>query len=421
VSPRRRSPLKIGRTALVVGALIVGASSLLAQDTVLAATSQKLRVFLDCSSCDQDYLKQQVTFVDYVRDQHDAQVHVLITDRSAASGKEYTLRFMGVDARGGQDQVLTCTIGDTESENERQQVVAKTLAFGLLRYVAGTSLVRDIQVKYSAAQTVASTQKDPWNFWIFRTSVDGRANKQQSSSSLSGNASVNASRVTEQWKTTLNVQGRYQKDTYILDDSSQVINALKDYYGNGELVKSVGPHWGVGISGGITRSRHFKLRQDFHGEASAEYNIFPYAESSERAFTISYFIGAKHVQYFEETVLGKTREAIFAEGLSSSISLKRSWGEVQGRASFSHDNAFSQSQIMLYGSLRWRLMRGLSFDLSTNAQRVQDQIYLPKSGLSPDEILLGSRARKTGFRYSVGAGLTYTFGSIHNTVVNSRL
>lgn len=39
--------------------------------------SAKLRVFLDCSFCDFDFMRTEVTFVDYVRNRQDAEVHIL--------------------------------------------------------------------------------------------------------------------------------------------------------------------------------------------------------------------------------------------------------------------------------------------------------------------------------------------------------
>ena len=49
------------------------------------------RVFIDCISCDMDYFRTEITFVNYVRDRKDAQVHVLITTQSTGSGgTEYT-------------------------------------------------------------------------------------------------------------------------------------------------------------------------------------------------------------------------------------------------------------------------------------------------------------------------------------------
>src|SRR3990170_985980 len=36
-----------------------------------------LRVFPDCTRCDFDFLRQEITFINYVRDRKDAEVHVL--------------------------------------------------------------------------------------------------------------------------------------------------------------------------------------------------------------------------------------------------------------------------------------------------------------------------------------------------------
>lgn len=49
--------------------------------------SATLRVFLDCLSCDEDFLRTEVTLVDFVRDQRDAQVHILVTTRPTGGGR----------------------------------------------------------------------------------------------------------------------------------------------------------------------------------------------------------------------------------------------------------------------------------------------------------------------------------------------
>ena len=49
-----------------------------------------------------------------------------------------------------------------------------------------------------------------------------------------------------------------------------------------------------------------------------------------------------------------------------------------------------------------------------------DQLFLPKVGLSDEEILLQLQDLATDSRYSFSFGLSYTFGSIFNNVVNPR-
>src|SRR5262245_19325328 len=53
-----------------------------------------LKVFVDCNRCDDDYLRQNVGFIDYVRDRAVADVHVLVTTQeTGGGGLAWTVRF----------------------------------------------------------------------------------------------------------------------------------------------------------------------------------------------------------------------------------------------------------------------------------------------------------------------------------------
>ena len=51
---------------------------------------------------------------------------------------------------------------------------------------------------------------------------------------------------------------------------------------------------------------------------------------------------------------------------------------------------------------------------------IHDRIFLSKAGLSDEGILLQLQQLKTDYAYYTSIGLTYTFGSIYNNVVNPR-
>ena len=56
-----------------------------------------LRVFLDCHECDTEYQRQNVTFVDYVRDRAVADLHVLVTTQgTGGGGASWTVKFIGL-------------------------------------------------------------------------------------------------------------------------------------------------------------------------------------------------------------------------------------------------------------------------------------------------------------------------------------
>ena len=67
-----------------------------------------IRIFLDCSYyCDEDYIKKEITFVDYMRDRRDADVHILVTTQgNGGGGTEYTVKFIGLGPFAGVEQTL---------------------------------------------------------------------------------------------------------------------------------------------------------------------------------------------------------------------------------------------------------------------------------------------------------------------------
>ena len=68
------------------------------QDTLKVDSLRKdaLNVYFNCPSCDMDYVRKEITFVNYVRDQKDAQLYILISSMTNGSGgSEYSIYFIG--------------------------------------------------------------------------------------------------------------------------------------------------------------------------------------------------------------------------------------------------------------------------------------------------------------------------------------
>src|SRR4029450_2412706 len=122
------------------------------QDTV--------RIFLDCPSCDEQYVRTEVTFVDYVRDRTAADVHVLIKSQGTGGGGiEYTLKFIGLGRFRDIDNSLTFSAPQTATFDERRRGLVSTLKLGLVRYVADTSVASRLTLKVEEPSTRISTQK----------------------------------------------------------------------------------------------------------------------------------------------------------------------------------------------------------------------------------------------------------------------
>ena len=73
------------------------------------------------------------------------------------------------------------------------------------------------------------------------------------------------------------------------------------------------------------------------------------------------------------------------------------------------------------GGANFRIVGGLSFFFNGNYRQIRDQLFLPLSGASDEEVLLGSIRLPTGYQFSLFVGMNYRFESIFNNVVNPRL
>ena len=67
-----------------------------------------------------------------------------------------------------------------------------------------------------------------------------------------------------------------------------------------------------------------------------------------------------------------------------------------------------------------RLFKGFSVNFFGEYSRTRDQIYLPRGEATTEEILLRQRQLFTGYQYFFNFGVSYSFGSILNNIVNPR-
>ena len=100
---------------LVLCLLGLAPSRASSQNTPAIDRTGALRVFLDCGRCDENYMRTEVTFINYVRDRTDADVHVLVTTQETGGGGiEYTAKFIGLGRFAGVDQTLKYFAAQTQ-------------------------------------------------------------------------------------------------------------------------------------------------------------------------------------------------------------------------------------------------------------------------------------------------------------------
>jgi hypothetical protein len=263
---------------------------------------------------------------------------------------------------------------------------------------------------------------DPWDSWIFDVRGSGSFGSESQSKRSSISAATSARRVTDTWKFGVGVSGSYSEASYTFDDGTSSAFTLRSWGGNVRLVRSLDDHWSAGATGTVGHSEY--NNQDLYArtQASAEYNVFPWKDATQQQLVLVYAIGGAMYRYQEVTLFGETQETRPLHQLIVASRVREPWGSIDASASFSqylHDT--SKQNVSGFFSTNVRLTRGLSLNLSGSASVVHDQLYIAAGGLTPDQILTQQRAQATTYRFGGYVGLSYTFGSLLNNVVNPRL
>jgi len=378
------------------------------------------KVYIDCRRCDIDYIRKEITFVNYVRDRKEADVHVLVTTQpTGGGGAEYTLSFIGRGDFSDINSTLRFFTQKTETEDEIRQKLVKTLRMGLVSFAANTPICDRISVDFKE-EVKPTAVEDKWNFWVFSLSAHSFLNGQSTTNMASISGNLSANRVTPESKLRMGLSASYSENNFEIEDTTITSTSDSKSF-SGLYVKSINDHWSVGAFLNLSSSTYRNIQFMVAPCPAVEYNFFPYSESTRRQLRCLYRIGYSFSNYREETIFEKTKENLFFESLSLTLELKEPWGTISTSLEGTHYfHDFSKNRLALSGDLSLRLVKGLSLNVFGSYSRIHDQLSLPKGGASYEEILLRRKELATEYSYFASIGLSYTFGSIYSNVVNPR-
>ncbi len=205
-------------------------------------------------------------------------------------------------------------------------------------------------------------------------------------------------------------------------DTERVTSVRRDFGGNLEQVKSLGPHWSAGLRADAGSSTYLNQHLSAGIAPVLEYNVFPYSESTRRAFTLQYSPGVRQYRYDDTTVYFRTQETRPFHALNVALAQKQKWGSVEFQVNgYQLLDDFSKSRLTFFTQADVRLFKGLSLNMFGHYAVLHDQIYLAKGDLTREQVLLRQSQLATTYRAFVYAGISYTFGSVFNNVVNPRI
>lgn len=406
---------------LLTGVVLV---FVLPSNVTAQGAGDRLKVYLDCNFCFGTFIRDEVDIVEYVRDPAEADVHIMVSRSVTASGGiERAVAFIGVGRFKGLDFKSRALSQSGDTENTQRQRLATAITIGLLNYLStdGVSGGLSVEVEQSAQPGQHAAATDPWNFWVMSLEGSIAMAGEESSRQLDLGAEIAADRITNDWKITMGAEIEFRREDFDLDEEEPLRAERNERDFDALVARSLNDHWSAGGRASIDSSTFENVAiRSFLGPA-IEYNLFPYSEYTRRQLRLGYAVGPYYARYREETLLFTLSDALTQQQALLTIDQREPWGSLQAELEYSTflPDA-SLYRIDLEGEVDVRLARGLSLSLEGSTSRIRDQLSIPRRGVTPEEVLLRLRRLRSGYEYNLQIGLTYTFGSIFNTIVNPR-
>ena len=397
-----------------------------------AGPTDAIRAFLDCQGdtdlgCAGQFFILELPYVIWTRDRLFADVQFLVTTIQTGSGAfQYTVNALGRGRFAGRADTSVVNTLPNESEDGVRRKLSANIALLLVPYVRTTSAAPRLRLVYDAPangkQATPGSVKDPWNFFVLQMEGNGflQTESRQTFANLFTNIRVR--RVTEQGALRFGWNQSVRYNRFEINDTTAVTNTIR----NGTLfvrgVKALGPRLSAGVITNLGFSEFTNTQLFWRAAPVIEYNLFPWKQATSRQVTIAYGAGPRYFQWKEPTIFGRSSEWRMQQELVVGSDVRQSWGSVNASARYaSFIPDLKKWNLSLNGQANLNLVKGLSFNLGGGASLIRDQIFLAARGQSSEQILTQRRALASNFNVFVFTGLSYSFGSIYNSVVNPRL
>jgi hypothetical protein len=415
------------------------------------AEARSPRIFLSCpQSCFEPYLKQELNYFDVVRDRHEADFLLLIVrQRAAGGGERITLTVLlqplpladlsppsgtPVRARHGevrrQNAVAPARPSYTRELYSPPGAPAELTRKMLLGAVVGALFVELADTEHQSAFSVVLKRRngrelsqidDPWDYWTVTPATDGNVELGRGFHFAYLDSSLTLRRTTD--KDKLRLRGSYSRQfsRFHLEDGSNVRGDVYGWAGRALYARSLGKHWALGSAGTVASREYENLKTHTHFGPVLELNIFPYDRNASEQLRMAYQAGVWTNWYFEPNVAGRMRESRHYQALTMIADLNQRWGTVQLAVQLnSFLNEPKLARLASTASLNLQLFEGFALNLLGGASWIGDQISLRRHPLSDVELLLATAQQPTDYSVTFEFGFSYTFGSVHNTIVNPR-
>lgn len=385
------------------------------------------KVYLDCERCDPNFIRQEISYLNYVRDPGQADIHLFITHEfTGGGGREYELTFIGQDTFDELEYSFKKLVNRNATWDETREQLNHAIELGIIPYALQTPIANKFQLNYNFDERFEIVQfnpeDDPWKQWVFEIYAGGLSlNMESNQTQFDSRWGFFADKISEEWKIRFRPYFNYDFKEIQRENEPNVSRKRHRHGVETYVIKSIDEHWSAGLFGDYLTRNDQNYEHLFRITPGIEYSLFPYQIATRKAITFVYQLGFSHTNYYEETIYNKTQENLLTHQLRASVQIQQPWGAIYSGLEGSHYfHDVTKRRAEFFGSISVRLLEGLSLNFNLRFEMINDQLSLPKGDASLEDVLLQQRELATDFDLYGSIAISYTFGSDFVNVVNTR-
>ncbi len=415
--------MRLPRPLVLFGALFAIASRPVpAQAAADSAPRTLLRAFLDCrGNCDRDFIVTELTWVDWMRERLDADIHVQVLSIATGSGgNRFDVVGVGQGAFAGRADTITFVTDANDPSDAVRRQMLRAIGQLLIAPASRGAAGRYLSVTW-APPPGTRLARDRGDFWVFRATALGAFNHSARTRFENLIGSVTADRTTPAWKVRSGLDVSYLETRVQLIGAGDAVLSQRVFLGDILVARSRGAHWSFGGAASVTKNESQNLAQATRVAGVVEWDLFPYDEFQRRRLTVLYTAGVRSSRYDALSLYGTTEETNPLHSLDATFNTRQLWGDarvsVQGEQ---YLDALAFYRASLNSAVSINFGRHLSLNVSLGALRDRAQRSLPGGDASPPLVLYRQQQIFTDYRLFGQLGISYRFGAIYNAIVNPR-
>ena len=382
-------------------------------------------LFIKCDRCDDNFLKNEINYVNHVREQGLADIQLFIyRNRNANNGNRYTLDFIGKNNFSEKKLSLVLDTNPRLTRDNVRNELKRKIDLGLVYFLVDSEISDKINISFDTLinnNESYELSSDKWKNWVFQSAGELNFENETSRNESNVRIELDADKVTDKIKIQFDIDFERSNSKYENQDNTFVSKRNRKSFG-AKSVWSINNKWSAGFNAGASGDTYQNIDFRYYIMPAIEYSFFPYYEFVRREMVINYRIGYGYRNYIEETIYNKLEENVYLHQLAFETRFRQPWGEIYTNLrakSFLHDPSKNSFSLDSWFSIR--VFEGLSVRFGGEIELIRDQLSLPKGNASIEDLLLQQQEIATDFRSEFRIAIGYTFGSAFNNYLNSRL